>query len=128
MSVFSHGQGIIVTTHGPGKLHLYSYGSTGKPPGVYGSTTTTRSGISHFLISHSYTYTKYAFYWDGKGPAEYHWGGKKGPVGKNWNHSSWVHWGNAYIEPLEVSPNYFHGASHQENNVTCFLLPEQLPV
>ncbi|KAF8583519.1 hypothetical protein K439DRAFT_1634353 [Ramaria rubella] len=125
MAVFTNGQGILVTTHGPGKLHLYSYG--GPLPGVFGTTSTTRSGISHFLISHSYNFTKYAFYWEGKGSAQYHYGAQKGEVGRSWNNASWNLWGNTYVEPLEVSPNYFEGAVNRDNAVTCFLLPEHLP-
>ncbi|KAF8583514.1 hypothetical protein K439DRAFT_1412034 [Ramaria rubella] len=127
MAVFTNGQCILVATHGPGKLHLYSYGSVTGLPGHVGTITTTRSGISHFVISHSYTFTRYAFYWEGEGSAEYHYGAQKGEVGRSWNNASWTLWGNTYVEPLEVSPNYFQGAVNRDNQVTCFLLPEHLP-
>ena len=130
--VFSHGEGILVTTDGPGKLHLYTYGASNPKlvylPGQFGFVETTRNGVSHFIISHSYYFTKYAFYWDGKGPAEFRIGQRpeKKHVGKDWNHSSWLKLGDKDIWPLEVSPNYFQGAVNKRNQITCFLLPEDI--
>ena len=126
--VFFHAQGILVTTEGPGKLYLYSYGGSGSFIGVYGFVETTRPGVSHFIISHSYNLIKYAFIWDGKGKAEFRIGQQpeKKPVGRNWNEASWLQWGDTEIWPLEVGPAYFQGAVNRDNLITCFLLPEYL--
>jgi len=127
-AVFHYGEGILITTEGPGKLHLYSYGSNAKLPGHYGFTETTCQGVSHFVVSHSYTFTKYAIYWEGKGKAEYRIGQRpeRKPVGRSWNEATWCKWGDTECYPLEVSPNYFQGAVKRDNEVTCFLLPEHL--
>ncbi|KAF8492126.1 hypothetical protein JB92DRAFT_3004278 [Gautieria morchelliformis] len=126
--VFGNAEGILVTTHGPGRLHLYTYGASGGLAGVYGSVSTSRRGVSHFMISHSYNYTKYAFFWDGAGKAECRVGAKpkRYPVGNNWRESAWVKWGETEISTLDVSPEYFAGAVGRENQVTCFLIPEDL--
>ncbi|KAF8487890.1 hypothetical protein JB92DRAFT_1463079 [Gautieria morchelliformis] len=129
--VFGNGDGILVTTHGPGNLHLYSYAVSGGTPGAYGSVSTSRRGVSYFIISHSYNYSKYAFYWDGEGKAECTIRAssdpKTYPVGKSWEESSWVKWGNTEISTLDVSPEYFPGSGDVKRFVTCFLIPERLP-
>ncbi|KAF8522858.1 hypothetical protein JB92DRAFT_1672107 [Gautieria morchelliformis] len=127
--IFANGEGILVTTHGPGQLHLYSYGALSGLPGHYGTVSTSRSGVSHFIISHSYLFTKYAFYWDGQGKAECQVGAgpQTYPVGKSWSESSWVKWGDTEITTLDVSPDYFGGAVERNNLVTCFLIPAYLP-
>ena len=126
--VFHYAQGVLVTTEGPGKLHLYSYGANVNLPGVYGFVETARPGVSNFVISHSYFFTKYAFYWEGNGKAEFRIGQQpaKKPVGRNWNEASWLKWEDTEIWPLEVGPAYFQGAVNRDNLITCFLLPEYL--
>ena len=123
--VFDNGQGIIVTTHGQGKLHLYSYGQPGTP-GVFGYLATSKSGTTKFIISHSYGYTKYAFFWHGPGKAEYRIGGnpKTHPVGRSWSAASWVKWGHKEVSVLDVSPEYFAGATNVKDQITCFVIPE----
>ena len=53
-SVFPHGHGILVTTEGPGKLHIYSYGAANLP-GHLGFAETTSHGVrdlsSHIVIT-----------------------------------------------------------------------------
>ncbi|KAF8521660.1 hypothetical protein JB92DRAFT_2889967 [Gautieria morchelliformis] len=132
--IFLNGDAILVTTHGPGNLHLYTYGpaSMKEYGSYYGSVHTSRSGVSNFIITYSYHYSKYAFYWDGKGKAECHvrWNSnpKTSPVaGKGWGQSSWVKLGDTEVSVLDVSPNYFVRSSNVGNKVTCYLLPETLP-
>ena len=124
--VFANGQGIMVTTHGQGNLHLYSYGKAGRDPGVFGYLTTSKSGTTKFVISHSYGYNKYAFFWDGPGEAEYCIGGnpKTHPVGRSWSAASWLKWGDKEVSVLDVSPDYFAGATDVGHLITCFVIPE----
>ncbi|KAF8521657.1 hypothetical protein JB92DRAFT_2889918 [Gautieria morchelliformis] len=133
--IFFNGDALLVTTHGPGNLHLYTYGDVPERKKVgayYGSVHTPRSGVSNFIITYSYHHIKYAFYWDGEGKAECHvrWNSnpKTYPVaGKGWSQSSWVKMGDTEVSVLDVSPSYFSGASNAGNKVTCYLLPETLP-
>ncbi|KAF8487889.1 hypothetical protein JB92DRAFT_3019892 [Gautieria morchelliformis] len=129
--VFGNGDGILVTTHGPGNLHLYTYGAINGWPGIYGSVSTPRRSVSHFIISHSYNFTKYAFYWDGEGKAECTIRVSSDPktypvTGKSWGESSWVKWGDTEVSTLDVSPDYFAGAGDVKQFITCFLIPERL--
>ena len=127
-SVFSNGQGILVITEGPGKLHLYSYDAFSNLPGQLGFVETTRKGVSNFVISHSYFFTKFAFYWEGSGKAEFRIGHQpeRKPVGRSWNQASSLKSGDTEIKSVEVDPAAFKGAVNRNNHITCFLLPENL--
>ncbi|KAF8521659.1 hypothetical protein JB92DRAFT_2785602, partial [Gautieria morchelliformis] len=106
--IFEDGEAILVTTHGPGNLHLYTYAASNGEGGVHGSVHTSRSGVSNFIIPYSYNYTQYAFYWDGDGKAECHIGWKSDPKtypmeGKGWENSSWVMLGDTEVSVHDVS-------------------------
>ena len=125
--VLANGRGIMVTTHGPGKLHLYTYIST--KPGVgghYGFLETHSPGISRFVIGKSYDYTHFAFFWDGKGNAQYSVGDlpQKHVVGHNWATSSFWNTTYWYIVPVEVTANYFAGAVNNKQHITIYRIPE----
>ncbi|KAJ6606269.1 hypothetical protein DFH09DRAFT_1386968 [Mycena vulgaris] len=62
-----------------GSAHRYHVGPRQNPPSLVGSNgglpnhtgtmATTNAGETRFLISHSYTFNGFAFYWDGAGEA-----------------------------------------------------------
>ncbi|KIJ53145.1 hypothetical protein M422DRAFT_85738, partial [Sphaerobolus stellatus SS14] len=129
--VLSQGRGILVTTHGPGQLHIYTYfaqkpGGPLIPGGHLGFLQAHSEGISRFIIGKSYNYTHFAFYWHGKGHAEYSVGDlpQKHRVGRNWATSSFWHTGYWYILPLEVTQAYFAGAVNSKQHITIYRIPE----
>ena len=124
---FLNGNGVIVSARGPGKVHLLSYASNGGLPAHVGSITTTSEGVTRFIISHSYTFTKFAFYWEGQGEAVC---GKalglvRQPVGKNWEAATTADWGATEFTTQNVTSNVT-SAVLRDNAVTCFIIPDTL--
>ncbi|KAJ7042119.1 hypothetical protein C8F04DRAFT_1031082 [Mycena alexandri] len=80
---FNSGNGVLVTTRGQRKVHLVSYGSNGGLPNHVGTINTTNNEVTRFMISHSYTFTGFAFYWEGTGEAVFSIGNQllRQPVG-----------------------------------------------
>ncbi|KAK7040684.1 hypothetical protein VNI00_009590 [Paramarasmius palmivorus] len=62
MSIFTNGNTLTVTVRGPGELYLLSYQSNAQLGDNIGSLTTASEGITKFVISHSYTYERFAFF------------------------------------------------------------------
>jgi hypothetical protein len=124
---YLNGNGVIVSARGPGKVHLLSYASNSNLPAHVGTTTTTSGGITRFIISHSYTFTKFAFYWDGEGEA----GCGKGqglvrqPVGKSWEAATTADWGTTEFRTQNVG-SFTTSAVPRDNEVTCFIIPDNL--
>lgn len=126
-AIFYNGQGILVSTFGPGTVHLLSYASNAKLPSVIGSTTTDRDGITRFMISHSYTFDKFAFYWEGSGEAfcgvgE---GMARQPVGNSWKAATYTAWGDNTLTTQDVETSTT-SAVNVGHLVTCFIIPDTL--
>ncbi|KAJ7771474.1 hypothetical protein B0H16DRAFT_1881107 [Mycena metata] len=123
---FISGNGVLVTTRGPGKVHLLSYASNfnGLPNHV-GATTTTNSGVTRFMISHSYTFTQFAFYWEGTGEAVFSIGNEllHQPVGSSWTQAVNIQYGGQPATNSDVS-GQLPAAVQRDNEVTCFIIPD----
>lgn len=125
MSVFTNGNSLVVSTRGPGKIHLLSYQSNGKITNHVGSLATNNEGETRFLISHSYTFERFAFFFEGAGEAVYGMGSSlmRQPVGKSWNEASVASWGSASITTADVSAQVT-SAVVRDNAITCFIIPD----
>lgn len=127
-NIFTNGDGIIVSARGPGKVHLLSFASNAKAPDVIGTITTTPSTpdkVTRFMISHSYTYTKYAFYWDGAGQAVCGKGQDlvRLPVGNSWNAATCVDWATSQFTTQNVTASTT-SAVNRDGQITCFKIPD----
>jgi hypothetical protein len=124
---YHHGDGIVVAVRGPGKIHLLSYGARNIPAHV-GSITTTSQGITRFMISHSYTFTGFAFYWDGRGKAVCGVGQNLPlhPVGKSWAAATTADWGANQFGTKNVA-SITTSAVNRDERVTCFIIPSLIP-
>ena len=126
--IFANGNGIIVTTSGPGKLHLLTFASNGGIVNHVGVTETKKAGLTRFLISHSYTFTKFAFYWEGAGEAVY--GTTESLVrnaltAKGWADSVTVDWGTSSFGKADVSAEAQKGVG-RDGLVTAFIIPDNV--
>jgi len=126
-TIFLNGNGVIVSARGPGKLHLLSFASNANIQNHVGTITTTSEGITRFIISHSYTFTKFAFYWDGAGEAVCGKGQDlvRQPVGKGWDAATSVNWGSTDFTTQNVASSTT-SAVNRDNAVTCFIVPDNL--
>ncbi|KAJ6497142.1 hypothetical protein C8R47DRAFT_1113942 [Mycena vitilis] len=127
MSAFHNGSGVLVTARGPGKMHLISYASNANLPNHVGTITTNvtdQSDETRFMISHSYTFTQFAFYWEGSGEAVYSIGDQlqRQPVGNSWGKSVAISWGGKAAATSDVS-SQVSSAVKRDNEVTCFIIP-----
>ncbi|KAJ7621629.1 hypothetical protein DFH06DRAFT_1233134 [Mycena polygramma] len=127
MSAFMNGSGVLVTARGPGKIHLISYASNANLPNHVGTivtTATAQSDETRFLISHSYTFTQFAFYWEGSGEAVYSIGDQllRQPVGNSWAKSVAISYGGKAAATSDVS-SQVASAVKRDNEVTCFVIP-----
>lgn len=111
---------------GPGNLHLLSYDSNSVLTNNVGSKNTANTGKTRFLISHSHTYTKFAFYWDGAGEAVYCIGTglEMRPVGRSWTSASMVSWGSRNVTTGDVSSLTTKISGHTE--ITAFVIPDKI--
>jgi hypothetical protein len=126
--IFRNGQGIVITSNGPGKVHLLSYASNAGIVPHEGTTTTNREGVTRFVISHSYTFTKFAFFWEGVGQAFCAIGedNNKVPVGTSWTAATCIAWSGSSFTSENVS-SCTAGGVNRDNQVTCFIIPDNLP-
>lgn len=126
-TIFANGQSIVVTAHGTGRLHLLTYQSNGGLPDVVGTTTTTNEGNTRFMLSHSYTFNGFAFYWDGTGEAVYRIGTglQKSPVGTSWGAASNAAWGESVVTSKDVT-SIVPAAKTRDNEITCFIIPDEV--
>ncbi|KAF9465967.1 hypothetical protein BDZ94DRAFT_1252703 [Collybia nuda] len=122
--IFVRGHPLIVTTRGPGKLHLLTHGNPNLPS-CNGSTETKNAGTTRFLISFSHNYTKFAFHWDGAGEAVYGVGSDltRVPVGRSWSQASLVNWGASTVTTGDVTSALQHALARNEET-TCFIIPD----
>jgi len=126
--IFANGNGIIVTASGPGKLHLLTFASNGGIVNHVGVTETKKAGLTRFLISHSYTFTKFAFYWEGAGEAVY--GTTESLVrtvltAKGWADAVTVDWGTSSFGKADVSAEAQKGVG-RDGLVTAFIIPDNV--
>jgi len=124
-AIFTTGQCLVVTTRGPGKVHLLCYQNNSGPYVTVGSTPTTNAGVTRFMISFSHSFEKFAFYWDGTGEAVYGIGTdlRRSPVGKSWSKASLVAWGATTVTTADVTSF----VPQIENTVcTCFVIPDKI--
>lgn len=126
-AIFANGQTIVIATRGTGSVHLLSYQSNGGIPNHVGTTTTTNDGVTRFIISHSYTFERFAFYWDGTGEAVYGIGAglQRSPVGTSWDAASAVSWGQAAVTTANVT-SFVSSAVVRDNKITCFIIPDEI--
>ena len=123
--IFTNGQTLVVSAVGPGKLHLLSYQSNAKIVNHVGYIPTSKTGETRFVISHSYTFTKFAFFWEGSGEAVYGIGTSlvRSPVGKSWNSASLASWGSPTITTANVT-SQVTSAVTRDNAITAFIIPD----
>ncbi|KIJ53190.1 hypothetical protein M422DRAFT_124260, partial [Sphaerobolus stellatus SS14] len=99
--IFTNGQGILLTTHGSGKIHLYTFANHAlKPPaGPKGLIEVQGEGVNHFMIGYSYGFTRFGFIWEGEGHATYRVGQRTEEylVSRKWQEASWLAWGDVNV-------------------------------
>ncbi|KAJ7476676.1 hypothetical protein FB451DRAFT_1243747 [Mycena latifolia] len=124
---YTNGIAPIVTVYGPGNLHHLSYASNGRIPNVVGVIPTTSEGTSNLLLGFSYTFTGFAFYWDGTGPAFWRMGNStfREPVGTSWTDATSVPWGNEIVLGANVQAQVAT-AVNRDHEVTAFFIPDDL--
>ncbi|KAJ7114933.1 hypothetical protein C8R44DRAFT_676034 [Mycena epipterygia] len=124
---YTNGLAPIVTVYGPGNLHHLSYASNGGIPNVVGIISTKSEGTTNFLLGFTYTYTGYAFYWDGAGPAFWRVANStfQEPVGTSWTDATGVPWGNEVILGLNVQAQVAT-AENRDNEVIVYFIPNDL--
>ncbi|KAK7023627.1 hypothetical protein VNI00_016589 [Paramarasmius palmivorus] len=103
--VFTNGNTLTVYVRGPGKLHLLAFQSNGRIPNHVGANSTTSQGVTRFIVSHSYTFERFAFYFEGAGEAVYSVGPSllRQPVGRSWTGATLVKWESPDITTADVS-------------------------
>ena len=124
-AIFTNGQTLVVSTTGPGRLHLLSYQSNAKIVNHVGFLPTANAGETRFVISHSYTFERFAFYWDGAGQAVLGIGASliRQPVGNSWANASLASWGSSAITTANVT-SQVASAVVRDNAITAFIIPE----
>ncbi|KAJ7272896.1 hypothetical protein C8J57DRAFT_1128504, partial [Mycena rebaudengoi] len=128
---FRNGTSPIVTTRGPGILHLLSFESNSRLPNVIGFTETTNTGVTRFIISHSYTFTasctaifSFSFYWEGADVAVWTVGDNlaRQPLGNSWAEAVCIPWSGQAFSSTDVQAAA-QSAVVRDNQVTCFIIP-----
>lgn len=125
-TVFFSAAPLVVTVHGPGRVHLFSYSSNAGMPGHIGAVETTNPDKTRFIISHSYSFEKYAFYWEGAGEAVWSVGSslQRQPVGRSWNDARVVVWGSPAVTAENISGILPGNTVQRDNQITCFIVPD----
>ncbi|KAF7360826.1 hypothetical protein MSAN_01111900 [Mycena sanguinolenta] len=122
---FINGVAPIVTVSGPGNIHHLSYGSVSGLTSTVGIMPTANEGTTTFVIGFSYTFTNYAFYWDGFGPAVWSLGDSifAEPVGTSWTDATGLVWGSSEITlGVNVEANVT-GALNRDDEVIVYVIP-----
>ncbi|KAK6980693.1 hypothetical protein R3P38DRAFT_3117674 [Favolaschia claudopus] len=122
----------IVTVRGPGNLHHLSYNSNGgivncvgiMPAPVAANENNT---VTNFLLGFAYSFTGYAFYWDGAGPAFWRIAGSPftEPVGTSWSAATGVPWGSQIDLGINVESEVAT-AANEDNEVIVYIIPGDL--
>ncbi|KAJ7190410.1 hypothetical protein GGX14DRAFT_605795 [Mycena pura] len=124
---YTKGIAPIVTVYGPGNLHHLSYASNGGITNVVGIQQITSNETTNLLLGFSYTYTGYAFYWDGEGPAFWRDAGStiQEPVGTSWTDATGVPWGSEVILGENVAAQAATAVNRDEE-VIVYIIPNDL--
>jgi hypothetical protein len=124
-TIFRNGNAVIVNAKGAGKLHLLSYSSNSGVTNHVGYIETTASGLTRFVISFSYTFTRFAFYWEGTGEAVYGAGDSlaRYPIATSWDNAIVVEWGSSSFTSGDVQAEVKKTVV-RNNSVTAFIIPE----
>ncbi|KAK6980672.1 hypothetical protein R3P38DRAFT_2746710 [Favolaschia claudopus] len=132
---YTNGLAPIVTVRGPGNLHHLSYNSVGgfgnvvgiMPAPVAANASDSNNTITKFLLGFAYSYTGYAFYWDGAGPAFWRVRGTQftEPVGTSWSAATGVPWGDQINLGVNVESEVAT-AVNRDNQVVVFIDTEGL--
>ncbi|KAJ7747122.1 hypothetical protein DFH07DRAFT_962592 [Mycena maculata] len=125
---FINGVAPIVTVSGPGNLHHLSYASVTGLQNTVGIMPTTNQGTTNFLLGFSYTFTEYAFYWDGAGEAFWRLENSSfvEPVGASWADATGVTWGNNEIILGVNVEDEVTDAVNRDNEVIVYFIPNNL--
>ncbi|KAF8212599.1 hypothetical protein K438DRAFT_1707767 [Mycena galopus ATCC 62051] len=115
----------IVSVVGPGNIHHISYASNSGLANYVGKVPTTSEGETNFLLSFSFSYLSFAFYWDGAGPAFWREGNSSFqlPVGTSWTDATGVPWSDEIILGLNVEAEV---AAATTNDVPVYIIPNNL--
>ncbi|KAJ7898351.1 hypothetical protein B0H13DRAFT_1884309 [Mycena leptocephala] len=115
----------IVTVYGPGSLHHLAYASNSALGNVMGAVATTSTSTTNFALGFSYTYTGYAFYWDGPGDAFWRLGNStlREPVGTSWANATGVPWGTEILLGVNVEAQ---AAKAAKGTAEVALIPDNL--
>lgn len=119
-----------MNANGPGKLHVLSFESIGGCANHVGYTETNYSGTTRFLISHSYTFERYAFYWEGTGAAVYGMGNSPAvqiPLGTGWGTAAIIGWNTSNFVTGDVTAR-LQTAVLRDGMVTAFIISEESTV
>jgi hypothetical protein len=127
MPIFVDGNTLVITTRGVGNLRLFSYQSNAGASNCVGSTLTSNTGVTRFLVSFSHTYERFAFYWDGAGEAVYGIGTglERKPVGRSWTSASAILWGASMVTTIDAT-SLLPSALVRDNATTVFIIPDQI--
>jgi hypothetical protein len=124
--IFIDGQALVVTTRGPGSLHLLTYSKD--PTSSFGKfvrpTSTSNAGTTRFLVSFTHNYDGYAFHWDGAGEAVYGIGAnlERKPVGRSWKNASAISWTATTVTTIDAT-SIVAGAP-ANSAATVFVIPD----
>ncbi|KAJ7771508.1 hypothetical protein B0H16DRAFT_1513740 [Mycena metata] len=79
------------------------------------------------MISHSYTFTGFAFYWDGTGEAVFSIGNEllRQPVGNSWTQAVNIPWSGQPATNSDVS-GQLPAVVQRNNEATCFIIPDRI--
>ena len=127
MSIFVDGRALVVTTRGPGKLHVLWYDNNQGRPNIIGATQTNNNGVTRIIISHNHYFEKHAFFWDGAGEAVSSVGSDlfRRPVGGNWSQASLVQWGTSAVTTVDASGPASAAGNLNVNNAACaYIVPD----
>ncbi|KAK6984858.1 hypothetical protein R3P38DRAFT_2575488 [Favolaschia claudopus] len=130
MSTYVNGLAPIVTVHGAGTLHHLAYASNsmvqntvGTMPAPVAATDTTT--VTNFVLGFSYTFTDFAFYWDGAAPAtgSVAKSGVTWPVGTSWTNATRTPWGTSEIILGQNVESQVATALVRPNEVVVYVIP-----
>ena len=123
-AIFTYGQTLVISTTSPRKLHLLSYQSNEGIQNHVSYILTSKTGETRFMISHSYMFEKFTFFWEGSGEAVYGIGMSAvcQPLGMSWDSASLATWNTPTITTANVT-SQVTSALTCDNAITAFVIP-----